>query len=82
MPRTANIITEEDSEFLILPSKIMKGLTKNYPALNVMLHTLIGERLSQTELPRGTSYDQQLLLELRSKQPDMEEQPVPPPVGV
>jgi MFS family permease/CRP-like cAMP-binding protein len=82
MPRTANIITEEDSEFLILPSKIIKGLTKNYPALNVMLHTLIGERLSQTELPRGTSYDQQLLLELRSKQPDMEEQPVPPPVGL
>ena len=72
MPRTANIITEEDSEFLILPSKVMKGLAQKYPALNVMLHTLIGERLSQTELPRGTEFDQQLLRELRTKQPDME----------
>jgi MFS family permease len=75
MPRTANIITEEDCEFLILPSKVVKGLTKKYPALNVLLHTMIGERLSQTELPGGTSYDQQLLLDLRTKQPDMEEEP-------
>jgi CRP-like cAMP-binding protein len=72
MPRTANIITEEDSEFLILPSRVLKGLAQKYPALNVMLHTLIGERLSQTELPRGTGFDQQLLLELRTNQPDME----------
>ena len=75
MPRTANIITEEDCEFLIIPSKVVKALTKKYPALNVLLHTLIGERLSQTELPGGTSYDQQLLLDLRTKQPDMEEEP-------
>jgi len=71
MTRTANIITEEDSEFLILPSKVMKQLAKQYPGLNVMLHTLIGERLSQTELPRGTSFDQKLLRELRTSQPEM-----------
>ncbi len=75
MQRTANIITEEDSEFLIIPSKVMKGLAKQYPSLNVMLHTLIGERLSLTELPRGTSFDQQLLRELRTSQPDMEPEP-------
>ena len=75
MMRTANIITEEDSEFLILPAKVMKKLAKQYPGLNVMLHTLIGERLSQTELPRGTSFDQQLLRELRTSQPDMEKEP-------
>jgi len=75
MARTANIITEEDSELLILPSKVMKGLAKKYPSLNVMLHTLIGERLSQTELPRGTGFDQQLLRELRTNQPDMEKEP-------
>ena len=75
MTRTANIITEEDSQFLILPSKVMRVLAKKYPALNVMLHTLIGERLSLTELPRGTGFDQQLLRELRTSQPDME--PVP-----
>jgi CRP-like cAMP-binding protein/MFS family permease len=77
MPRTANIITEEDCEFLILPAKVVRGLAKKYPALNVMLHTLIGERLSQTELPRGTSYDQQLLLELRTSQPDLEPETAP-----
>jgi len=75
MTRTANIITEEDSEFLIIPAKVLKGLAKRYPGLNVMLHTLIGERLSQTELPRGTGYDQQLLRELRTSQPDMEKEP-------
>jgi hypothetical protein len=53
----------------------MRALTKKYPALNVMLHTLIGERLSLTELPRGTGFDQQLLRELRTSQPDMEPEP-------
>jgi MFS family permease len=77
MTRTANIITEEDSELLILPSKVMRGLAKKYPGLNVMLHTLIGERLSQTELPRGTGFDQQLLRELRTNQPDLKNESVP-----
>jgi MFS family permease len=75
MQRTANIITEEDSEFLIIPAKVLKGLTRRYPSLNVMFHTLIGERLSQTELPRGTGFDQQLLRDLRTSQPDMEPKP-------
>jgi MFS family permease len=77
MTRTANIITEEDSQFLILPSKVMRSLVKKYPGLNVMLHTLIGERLSQTELPRGTGFDQQLLRDLRTSQPDLEPAPAP-----
>jgi len=75
MTRTANIITEEDSEFLILPAKVMKNLARQYPGLNVMLHTLIGERLSLTELPRGTGFDQKLLRDLRTSQPDMETKP-------
>jgi MFS family permease len=77
MQRTANIITEEDSEFLILPARVLKTLTKRYPSLNVMFHTLIGERLSQTELPRGTNFDQQLLRDLRTNQPDIEPEPAP-----
>jgi hypothetical protein len=40
-----------------------------------LFYTIIGERLSQTELPRGTSFDQQLLRELRTDQPDMETEP-------
>jgi MFS family permease len=78
MQRTANIITEEDSEFLIIPSKVMKRLTKQYAAFNVRLHTTIGERLSLTELPRGTSFDQQLLRDLRTSQPDMDAEPASP----
>jgi hypothetical protein len=42
-----------------------------------MFHTMIGERLSQTELPRGTTYDQQLLRDLRTNQPDMEPEAAP-----
>jgi len=75
MQRTANVITEEDSQFLIIPSKVMKRLTQKYPALNVMLYTTIGERLSLTELPRGTGFDQQLLRDLRTSQPEMEVEP-------
>lgn len=77
MQRTANVIAEEDSQFLIIPSKVMKRLTQKYAALNVMLHTTIGERLSLTELPRGTGFDQQLLRDLRTSQPVMETEPVP-----
>jgi CRP/FNR family cyclic AMP-dependent transcriptional regulator len=77
MTRTANIITEEDSEFLILPARVMRRLAKRYSRLNVMLHTLIGERLSQTELPRGTGFDQKLLRDLRTAQPDMQPEPTP-----
>ncbi len=75
MQRTANIITEEDCEFLIVPSRVLKKLARNYPSLNVMFYTTIGERLSQTEMPRGTGFDQQLLRELRTSQPDMETKP-------
>ena len=75
MQRTANVIAEENSQFLIIPSKVMKRLTQKYAALNVLLHTTIGERLSLTELPRGTGFDQQLLRDLRTSQPDMEAEP-------
>jgi MFS family permease len=75
MTRTANVITEEDCEFLIIPAKVLKRLARLYPDLNVILHTTIGERLSLTELPRGTAFDQQLLRELRTNQPEMETEP-------
>jgi MFS family permease len=82
MARTANIITEEDCEFLIIPSKVLQGLARKYPSLNVMFHTVIGERLSQSELPRGTGFDQQLLRELRTSQPVMQEKPTGTQIGV
>lgn len=73
MARTANIITEEDCEFLIIPSKVLQGLARKYPSLNVMFHTVIGERLSQTDLPRGLGLDQQLMRELRTSPPQKEQ---------
>jgi MFS family permease len=70
--RTANIITEEDSEFLILPSKVMRRLADRFAGLREMFYTTISERLSLTELPLGGGLDQQLLRELRTAQPDTE----------
>ena len=52
--------------------KVLKRPARNYPVLNVMLHTTIGERLSLTEPPRGTSLDQNLLRELRTSHVDVE----------
>ena len=73
--RTANIITEEDSEFLIIPSKVMRRLTDRFGSLREMFHSTISERLSLTELPIGGGLDQQSLRELRTNQPVMEEEP-------
>jgi hypothetical protein len=74
--RTANIITEDDCEFLILPSKVMRRLAQKYAGLREMFYTTISQRLSVTDLPLGGGLDQQLLRELRTDQPDMKEEPV------
>src|SRR5688500_9489375 len=67
--RTANIITEEESEFLIIPSKVMRQLAKQYDGLRQVFYTTMAQRLSRIELPRGTSLDQDLLRELRTNLP-------------
>jgi len=64
--RTANIITEEESEFLIIPSKVMRQLAKQYDGLRQVFYATMAQRLSKIELPRGTSLDQELLRELRT----------------
>jgi CRP-like cAMP-binding protein len=74
MQRTANVITEEDCEFLIIPSPVMRQLAMKYPHWNLVLDNTIGERLSLTERPHGTGYDQQMLRELRTNQPDIEKE--------
>ena len=70
--RTANIIAEEDSEFLIIPSKVMRRLATKYDKLRDIFYATMAERLSRIELPRGTSWDQNLLRDLRTKSPDPE----------
>lgn len=64
--RTANVITEEDSQFLIIPSKVMMRLAKQYDGLRRLVYTTMAERLKTIELARSTSLDQQLLRELRT----------------
>ncbi len=74
--RTANIITEDDCEFLIIPAKVMKRLAQNYDGVREVFYTTITKRLSQMELPRGVSLDQQMLRELRTEAPEMEKEPI------
>ena len=64
--RTANVITEEDSEFLIIPAKVMKTLASKYEAASTVFQTTMAERLKRIELLRTASLDQDLLRELRS----------------
>ena len=72
--RTVNIITEEESEFLIIPSKVMRQLAKQYDGLRQVFYTTMAQRLSMIELPLGTSLDQGLLRELRTNLPVVDEE--------
>jgi len=64
--RTANVITEEESEFLIIPSKVMRRLAEKYAALRKVFYATMEERLKRIELARSVSLDQGLLRELRT----------------
>jgi len=72
--RTVNIITEEESEFLIIPSKVMRQLAKQYDGLRQVFYTTMAQRLSMIELPLGMSLDQGLLRELRTNLPVVDEE--------
>ena len=74
--RSANVITEEVSEFLIIPSKVMQTLAKQHEGLRQVFYATMLERLGKIELPLGISLDQDLLRELRTSQPDMKEEPI------
>jgi MFS family permease len=73
--RSANVITEEASEFLIIPSRVMQRLASQDKGLRQVFYSTMAERLSKIELPFGKNLDQQLLRELRTNQPDMEPEP-------
>ncbi|MGZ6317520.1 MAG: MFS transporter [Anaerolineales bacterium] len=70
--RTANVITEEDSQFLILPAKVIRQLTGRYEGLKKVFFTTMAERLSHPDFPLGTLLDQGLLRELRTNAPAVE----------
>ncbi len=67
--RTANVIAEEDSQFLIIPSRIMRHLADRYEDLREVFVTTMAERLTSLDLPLGTLLDQGLLRELRTNAP-------------
>lgn len=65
--RIANVITEEESELLIIPSKVLKQLAQKYEGLRLIFYTTLAERLNQVEMSRGAaSLDQQLMRDLRT----------------
>ena len=64
--RTANIITEEASEFLIIPSRVMQRLAQRYEGMRSMIYATMNQRLSTIELLPGMGLDQELLRELRT----------------
>lgn len=67
--RTANVITEEECEFLIIPAPVLRRLARKYPELKESMYAMITDRLRTIELPRGTRLDQQVLRELRTNLP-------------
>jgi MFS transporter, DHA3 family, macrolide efflux protein len=67
--RTANVIAEEDSQLLIIPSRVMRQLAGRYANLRQVLLSTMAERLASIDLPLGTLLDQGMLRELRSNTP-------------
>ena len=72
--RTVNIITEEENEFLIIPSRVIRQLAKQYDGLRQVFYTMMAQRLSRVELPHRISLDQGLLRELRTNLPVVDEE--------
>jgi CRP-like cAMP-binding protein len=73
--RMANVITEEESEFLVVPAPVLKELSRSYAGMSAMFQNVMAERLRMIDLPT-TGFNQQLLRELRTSQPDMQEEPI------
>jgi MFS family permease len=64
--RNANVITEEESEFLVFPSHVLRELARKYADVRIMFQTTMKERLSMIDTPRRASFDQQMLRQLRT----------------
>jgi hypothetical protein len=60
----------------------MKQLARSYPSWNLALQAWIGVHLSRTERPHGTGYDQHMLRELRTNQPETKDEGIGAQLGV
>jgi CRP-like cAMP-binding protein/sugar phosphate permease len=68
IPRTANVVTEEDITLLEVPAKNVKALM-SYPRFRYLFLTKLTDRLSRThvtDFPRLACLDQDVLRELRT----------------
>jgi CRP-like cAMP-binding protein/predicted MFS family arabinose efflux permease len=71
LPRTANIITEEDTTLLQVPAAALREMTK-HPALNRLFLNKLTERMIRMrmlDVPRNGGLDQATLRELRTPEP-------------
>jgi CRP-like cAMP-binding protein/predicted MFS family arabinose efflux permease len=72
VPRTANIITDRPSVLLRVPAATLREITKNQE-LNRLLISKMTERMirmDMIDLPKKLQYDQQVLRELRTAEPE------------
>jgi MFS family permease len=67
--RTANVITEEECEFLVFPSKTLRTLVGKYADVRTMFQSTMTERLRSLDASRRASLDQRMLRELRTNAP-------------
>jgi len=71
-PRTANVVADEPTTLLQVPSKSLRGLMSD-PGLSQLFLSKMTERLSRThmsDLPRLAGLDQRSLRDLRTAQPE------------
>lgn len=71
LPRTANIITDEDTTVLQVPAATLREMTK-HPALNRLFLNKLTERMirmKMLDVPRNGGLDQAILRELRTPEP-------------
>ncbi len=71
-PRTANVVADESTSLLQVPSATLRRLMQ-HPAMNQLVLTTMTERLGRTaaitDLPRFAGIDQATLRDLRTEQP-------------
>jgi hypothetical protein len=75
VPRTANVIIEEDASLLKVPAATLREMA-GYPALNRAFVGKMTERMirmNMIDLPRISTLDQQALRDLRRPEPQMQE---------
>jgi len=81
IPRTANVVTEQQTAMLRVPASTLRTMSKNVE-LNRLFMTKLTEcmvRMNMIDLPKLVSYDQDVLRELRAESPEQTAMPLVQP---